>query len=113
MTNPNFPELEIDCAHCVFGCSAIRAKNVKEGNKKWTKRLIEIFECRIFRPSQTSSFPEININDWCGYFCDAETLARPFVGLNAAPNDPAKLRHKPVQPRKIHAEDQPREEVAE
>ena len=113
MTNPNFPELKIDCAHCLFGCSAIRAKNFKDENKKWTKELINIFECRIFKPSQNSPFPEIKPDDFCGYFCDAETLARPFVGLNADTKDPAQLRHTPVQPRKIHAEEQPRGEVAE
>ena len=74
---------------------------------------MSIFECRIYKPVPSTTFPEINLNDWCGYFCDAETLARPFVGLNADTKDPAQLRHTPVQPRKIHADEQPREEVAE
>lgn len=104
MINPNFPGLEIDCAHCVFGCSAIRAKNVQDEHKKWTKVETPIFECRVFKPSQTSPFPEINQNDWCGFFCDAETLVRPFVGLNADTKDPALLRHTPAQPRKEVAE---------
>ena len=113
MTNPNFPELKIDCAHCLFCCSAIRAKNVITKSRHWEKATISMFECRIYKPAPTSTFPEINLNDWCGYFCDAETLARPFVGLNADTKDPAQLRHTPAQPRKIHADEQPREEVAE
>lgn len=113
MTNPNFPELKIDCAHCLFGCSAIRAKPTKRKGQCWTREPKDLFECRVYRPFQNSPFPEININDWCGYFCDAETLVRPFVGLNADTKDPAQLRHTPAQPRKIHADEQPREEVAE
>ena len=113
MTNPNFPELKIDCAHCLFCCSAIRAKNVQDERKRWTKVQMSIFECSIYKPVPSTTFPEINLNDWCGYFCDAETLARPFVGLNADTKDPAQLRHTPAQPRKIHAEEQPRGEVAE
>ena len=113
MTNPNFPELKIDCAHCIFCCRAIRAKNVQDERKRWTKVQMSIFECRVSRPVPSTTFPEINPNDWCGYFCDAETLARPFVGLNADTKDPAQLRHTPAQPRKIHADEQPREEVSE
>ena len=115
MTNQNFHELKIDCAHCLFGCSANREKNVRDEIKKWAWYKVRqtVFECRVSRPTPTAPFPEINPNDWCGYFCDAETLARPFVGLNADTKDPAQLRHTPAQPRKIHAEDQPREEVAE
>ena len=113
MTNPNFPELKIDCAHCLFGCSAIREKKIRDEKNKWTLVHLDTFECRVSRPGASAYFPEINPDDWCGYFCDAETLARPFVGLNADTKDPAQLRHTPAQPRKIHAEEQPRGEVAE
>ena len=115
MTNPNFPELKIDCAHCLFGCSAVRAKNVQDERKRWTKVQMSIFECRIHKPVPSTTFPEINLNDWCGYFCDAETMARPFYVRQKREDelDPAQLRHTPAQPRKIHADEQPREEVAE
>ena len=113
MTNPNFPELKIDCAHCLFGCSAIREKNVPTRGKGRTKTQLSVFECRVYRPASTAHFPVMSLNDWCGYFCDAETLVRPFVGLNADTLDPARLRHTPAQPRKIHADEQPRKEAAE